>query len=141
MLLGKHPMMFVLQKKNFFWDLDVMPVGATEMSEYTLHTRNWAHSFGLYLGQWLPIALVRNGFQSTFFIEQLRYRGEYGPERRGFIIDDPSLYFIRREQTAKATKRGRPRLPIPFYTPGRFLRSALHPARSFRDRQQRAQAR
>lgn len=74
--IGKHPML-LLRQPNFFWDVDVQPVGASEQYKYALPTASGSklhHLVGANLGQWLPLPNLRGGPQSVLLLEQLFYQ-------------------------------------------------------------------
>jgi hypothetical protein len=75
--LGKHPML-ITRHTNFFWDVDVQPVGASEQYRFALPGA--AHAVGLSLGQWLPLPQLRPAPAAVVLVWQGFYQATFADE-------------------------------------------------------------
>jgi hypothetical protein len=79
--VGKHPML-ITRHVNFFWDVDVQPVGASEQYRYALPgtAGAFSHAVGLSLGQWLPLPQLRPAPTAVVLVWQGFYQATFAGE-------------------------------------------------------------
>lgn len=105
-ILGKGPNPWV-GNPNFFWDVDVQPVGASEIIKKTVVTAGPTHTFKLVAGQWFPLANLRGNATAELFVEQGAYTLENGwvklETAAGVMKFDGFDRFVQNANTGGAT--------------------------------------